>query len=148
MSEKNVIISQDDLEEIEVPIVYVNVVTGAITKNRKLCTPYSYNYSIVQSPFEENVHTIKVKLYLGSKSFPRRTVGSQFESHIVVLLFVIENKATEEIEEKIWEYVSHLYRLNETKLHQMKYKFNEILNMPNDTIEEIKEKYGTCVILQ
>lgn len=108
MNGEYIIIPQDQVKPITIPMIQPQNITNVPIINKNPYTPYSYKYKVIGNKFVKGLINIEITLYLGTRFYGRRTTENQFISSILIIEFKLKDEDPKEIETEIWDYILSL----------------------------------------
>lgn len=127
MNEGYVLIPQDEVKFITFPFIdnEEDFLTGEkkpIAKKGSYLV-FAYKCIIREDMFNDDIVTFDILFYLGTRYFPRKTIGNKFTSTTLSIQFTTKVKDKNVLDEdRMWEYVYSIERMNADQLISLNYK--------------------------
>jgi hypothetical protein len=139
VNKEYVVIPKDEVKHIMFPFINnseADFLTGetkpiAIIENYPV---FAYKYAIREDMFDDNVVTLDILFYLGTRYYPRKT-SNKFSSVTLSIQFTIKVPNKDELENRMWDYIYSIERMNAEQLISLNYK-----TYYNDDLQSEEEK--------
>jgi hypothetical protein len=139
MNEEYTVIPKDEVKYVTFPFIkdegqdfLTDETIHSVYKNIYLV--FAYKYIIREDMFVDDVVTLDFYFYLGTRFSPRKTIGNKYSSNTLSIQFTTKVKNKDELEDRMWEYIYSIERMNADQLLNLSYKtyYNDDLQSENE----------------